>query len=164
MFQTHSTVDVLAETLKAMRTRHSDKDGKWTKNRLDRITASLDEVLDDFDASVGFSGLDINDKHVHFAATSCRADWILTKNKESDFTTAPDDESYEVTDPDDFFMLVAQSCPGGVVEVTIDQYDYWKRRGGNRTLGDSLRNAGCPKFGEHIDDVVTLLEDELGSF
>ena len=69
----------------------------------------MDSVVSDFPGGLDFSGTDKNDYHAHAAATSQNADFILTQDRPSDFTSSPDNEVYEIITPDDFFTLVADS-------------------------------------------------------
>lgn len=150
MFQTHSTYDIFAEALKALRRDIPTLPGHVIARRVEMIQDCVDEVLQDFSGELPFSGKDPDDYHVHAAAISARSDVILTGNDESDFTADPDSEPYEVITPDDFFMLVARSHPACVLPATASQFDYWRTKLNSKPLDVAIVDADCPKFAEEV--------------
>lgn len=150
MFQIHSTYDIFAEALKALRRDIPTLPGHVIARRVEMIQDCVDEVLQDFSGELSFTGEDPNDYHVHAAAISARSDMILTGNAESDFTTTPDAEPYEVITPDDFFMLVAKSRPACVLPATTSQFNYWRTKPNSKQLHVALVDAGCPTFADEV--------------
>ena len=159
MFQVHTTFDVLLETVRVFRRRHPNADGRRPKELFDRLSNNVDEVLGDFPGDVDFDGSDGNDLHVHAATVACRADKLLTSNG-GDFGD-PNLLDYEIYTPDDFFVLVDNSAPYHVRQVTRDQVDYWQKRRdageGVKPLHVALIDAGCSKFAERVQRHVLAL-------
>lgn len=156
MFQVHATEDVLAETIANMRERHPTYDGSYTRHRLELIRKNLDEVIEDYPAngaegSVPFTGSDPHDYHVHAAASAGRADIILTCNKPDDITQNPENESYEIMHPDDFYCLVVTSNPHCLIPIIKEQLAYWSKHNSRRQLDDMLRPE-CPSFADCVRD------------
>ncbi len=147
MFQLHTTEDVLAEALHAFRRIRKDAPGGAVTRMRAAIVGSMDEVLDDFDATIPYGGTDPDDRHVHAAAVSCQADILLTEDAgfvESDQTP------YEVYRCDDFFCLVDDSAPEHVRNVVLLMSRYWRSRPDSRPLDEQLVAAGCAQFAERV--------------
>ena len=152
MFQLHSTHDVIAEAMYHLRKSNPLARGKVLHEVRTRIEQSLDEVVEDFDPKITFPGSDIHDRHVHAAAVACRADKLLTCDKGFLGLTdeVRDQLDYEIYSPDEFFLLIDDSNPMLVREVTEVQRAYWatqKRSGG---LENALIKAGCPEFAAKV--------------
>lgn len=111
MFQLIGTQDVFSEVLYNMRRSNPRAPGIRISRRLELMKECMDSVVSDFPGGLDFSGADKNDYHAHAAATSQDADFILTQDRPSDFTSSPDNEVSEIIIPDDFFTLVADSNP-----------------------------------------------------
>lgn len=156
MFHLHSTEDVFTEALHATRKRKPRAPGTLLRDRMDKIRDCVDEVLLTFPGDGPFTGVDEHDYHVHAAAIASRADLLLTDNKPSDFTDAPDEEPYEIYSADDFFMLVIQSNPRCLAPCTKAQFDYWSSRGRGQ-LDDRLINAGRPNFAGEVRQALRTL-------
>lgn len=154
MFQVYSTEDVLAEVLASMRKHQPNAPGHLTRRRAELMRECLDEVLADFpghgDLPRPFTGSDAHDFHVHAAAVAGRADVILTADREVDITAEPDQESYEVMHPDDFFLLVVDSNPRCLATVAREQLRYWQDRPSHCQLDDALHRARCPQFAGRV--------------
>lgn len=160
MFQLHSTLDVITETLANYRKNNSKAPGNSTASKEEQITGSLDEVVRDFPGDLAFDGRDQNDYHVHAAAVYSHADIILTCNEATDFTTTPDEQNYEIFHPDDFFLLIADSRPQCVKQVTRRQQEYWKDKPNHRQLDEVLRKSGCPNFAERVRQALQEIARE----
>ncbi|NLZ57202.1 MAG: PIN domain-containing protein [Corynebacterium sp.] len=156
MFQVHTTEDVIAEVISNFRKRTPRRQGYQTKRRSDLIRASLDEIVPDFPDNLAFSGVDEDDYHVHAAATQCQADFLLTQNKPTDFTSSPHHEAYEIITADDFFVLVVDSNPASLKYVTQAQLGYWA--GSKKTLDQALVDASCPHFARRVEYEVGQLQ------
>ncbi|MCG8916727.1 PIN domain-containing protein [Actinokineospora sp. PR83] len=148
------TEDVLAETVYRLRRRHPDWNGAKITAIRDRIAGTFEGGrVDDFTIDGSFPGGDVDDQHVHAAALACQADFILTCD--NGFIVAGQDVDsmpYEVYRPDDFFVLVDDSAPHVVRQVTYDQTLYWVGRTGRADLASKLSDAGCPEFAERVRD------------
>lgn len=159
MFQLHTTPDVLYETLAAWRDLHPDADGRKVPQLEAHLRKMVDEVLLDFPGDVKFGGRDSGDRHVKAAADHCRADILLSGNV-ADFGD-PDELSYDLYTPDEFFCLVDDSAPHAVLAVTRQQNEYWNGRRVEgetvRRLGQALRLAGCEEFADRVHaHLITL--------
>lgn len=162
MFQLHSTEDVFAEVLANMRKTNPTAPGYYTRRRLELMRLCVDEVIQNYPgyddpATVGFTGQDPGDYHVHAAAFVARADIVLTNNDPNDITTTPDDQHYEIITPDDFFMLVVDSSPSCLLPVVRDQFEYWQSKPSHRQLDDALHRAECPYFAERVREALGQL-------
>ena len=152
MFQVHSTIDVIAEVVRAVRREKPQAAGAVTRRLHDLLVDSLDEIVPDYDPAVPFGGHDRDDLHVHAAAMASGADILLTSN-ERDFGDT-DELPYEIYAPDDFFVLVDDGAPDAVRRVVMEQIRYWaaqRRRGRSiRGLEEALIRAGCPEFAARV--------------
>lgn len=150
MFQLHTTYDVLAEAVRAMRKKHPRLHGMVVEDLKVKCEAFIDEVSNDFSGDLPFTGEDIDDYHIHAAAVSSNADMLLTSNSSKDFTSDPDSKCYEVFTPDDFFILIADSNPECMFAVTLEQFEYWGNIKGSKPLDKALANSGCPNFAKRV--------------
>ncbi|OFR89564.1 hypothetical protein HMPREF2863_08405 [Micrococcus sp. HMSC067E09] len=157
MFQLHVTHDIQAEAIHALRRSHPRKEGGAIRDRVEKISGMMDEVLADFSGVLDFTGTDEHDYHVHAAAVAGRADLVLTYNAPSDITTTPDLEHYDVISPDDFFILVTDSNPHCLLPLVKIQFDYWSKKPGHAQLDDALRKAGCPEFAQRVRQTLGRL-------
>lgn len=150
MFQLHTSEDVLAETIRTMRRLHPDASGGATTRLRAAILGSIDELVEEFDASITYAGTDPDDRHVHAAAVACRAHILLTEDRG---LTSVDESMYEVYRPDEFFVLIDDSAPWMVREVVRSQAKYWstKPSGQRKSLSQALRDAGCPEFAKRVE-------------
>lgn len=156
VYQLHSTNDVIAEAIRAVRRMHPRADGGMITGLKNRIEKNLDEVLSDFPGDISFDGKDLDDLHVHAAATFCDADILVTDNTR-DFGD-PSQCRYDIYTADEVLCLIADSNPRGFTEVARDQAKYWSGRrdsGDNvKALDKALVDAGCPEF-------ATVVKQEL---
>lgn len=109
LFDVFWTDDVLSEVLYHLRRNHPD----WPGARISGICRLLAETFEvghvtDFEIDGSYAGPDRFDAHIHAAAVKCQATTLVTSNLE-DFP-AGDDCPYDVTTPDDFFVLVDDSA------------------------------------------------------
>ncbi|GAB79190.1 hypothetical protein AUCHE_21_00150 [Austwickia chelonae NBRC 105200] len=107
----------------------------------------------DFPQASGFLGKDPNDHHVHSAAVHCKADIVLTNDREGLLSSGGSEDSlpYEIWKPDEFFCYVDDCAPSIVCTVTRKQRDYWGKRIPEGTdLPETLTRAGLPLFAERI--------------
>jgi len=159
MFQLHSTIDVVTETVRARRRLQPELDGNITRRLHDDLIENLDEVVADFDGSIEFHGSDPHDRHVHATATAAASNFLLTSNG-SDFGN-PDLLPYEIYTPDEFFLLVDDGAQDSVRRVTQAQLKYWsaKRARGHsvKPLPAALTDAGCPLFADRVNRHVRFL-------
>lgn len=159
MFQLHTTFDVLVETVRVFRRRHPDAYGRRSRELFDLLSRSVDEVLSDFVGSVDFAGIDRGDLHVHAAALGCHADVLLTQNVRDfgDVVT----HTYDVFPPDEFFVLIDDSAPHSVRQVTREQVAYWQSRrdaGAKvKPLSRALVDTHCHVFAGRVNDHVRAL-------
>lgn len=152
MYAVYWTEDILAETLYHLRRDHPEWDGARVTAIRERVekTFSGGQVTD-FTVDGSFPGRDRNDQHVHAAAVACPADVVLTNDKDfNDLTADPDQLPYEVLAPDPFFLLVDDSAPRVVREVTRKQTVYWSGKNGRAPLPHFLEQVDCPEFAERV--------------
>ena len=159
MFQLHSTIDVVTETVRARRRLQPELDGNITRRLHDDLIENLDEIVADFDGSVEFHGSDPDDRHVHAAAIAGGSNILVTSNG-GDFGD-PDLLPYEIYTPDEFFLLVDDGAQDSVRRVTMAQLKYWnaKRARGHsvKPLPGALIDAGCPIFAARVSGHVRFL-------
>ncbi|MGQ7788324.1 PIN domain-containing protein [Nesterenkonia sp. K-15-9-6] len=160
MFQLHSTRDAICEALAKYRKNNSNAPGHQVANIEETITSSLDELVREFPGNIAFDGRDQNDYHIHAAAVSSQADIILTCNEATDITTTPDEQNYEIFHPDDFFLLVADSRPQCVKQVTRCQHEYWKDKQNYLQLDEALRKSYCPMFAKRVRQALQEIARE----
>ena len=156
MFQLHTTEDVLAETTHTLRRLHPDRPGSAVSRLRAAILDSIDELVDDFDATVEYHGTDPDDRHVHAAAIACGAHVLLTQDRGLRTTDAA---MYEVYRCDEFFSLVDDSAPWIVRDVVREQARYWssRPRGARKSLPGALRDADCPTFAGRVERHLRFL-------
>ena len=159
MFQLHTTEDVLAETVRTLRRKYPELPGGAVTRLRAAVLGAIDELVEDFDATVPYAGQDPDDRHVHAAAEACRAHVLLTEDQGF---TPTDAANYEVYRCDDFFLLVDDSAPGAVRDVVRQQAHYWSARpeAKRRGLADALRDAGCPQFAARVESHLRVLAGE----
>jgi predicted nucleic acid-binding protein len=156
MFQLHTSEDVLAEALHTLRRLRPERSGGAVTRLRAAILASIDELVGEFDATIGYEGSDPDDRHVHAAAVACGAHVLLTEDRGLEAQTrAP----YEVHRCDEFFTLVDDSAPWAVRDVVRRQVAYWAGRpqAERRGLARALREAGCPTFAERVERHLRFL-------
>lgn len=148
MFALFSSEDSLTEALYHLRKNHPDKPGRFTGKIQENIRKFLDDVIDDFPA-IEFPGRDEHDQHVHAAATSVNASYLIANDK--GFHKIDEDLlAYEVHSADSFFMLVAANAPSAVDRVIMKQVAHFRGKPGAVSLREKLRSAGCPQFAECV--------------
>lgn len=152
MFAVYSTVDIIAEVMYNWRRKYPTKSGNEAASIHDRIVSQLDDRIDDFQIDNGFPGHDVNDQHVHAAAVASGAQIVLTAD--GGFTGLTEQQKdalpYDILTSDEFFVLVDDSNPDVVRQVTNEQRTYWEKRQSSRSLADQLVVAGCPDFGNRV--------------
>lgn len=152
IYEVYWTEDIVTEALHSLRRDHPTWDGRKINKVRQQITSTFEGGrVEDFVIDGSFQGSDVNDAHVHAAACACDADILLTCD--SGFNGAgvdPDLLPYEVYAPDEFFVLVNDSAPDRVAEVTRDQTQYWVDKEGRARLADKLAAAGCTQFAEIV--------------
>ncbi|MDO5633478.1 MAG: helix-turn-helix domain-containing protein [Micrococcus sp.] len=137
--------------------RAAFEDFRAIRDRVEKLTHVMDEVIGDLTGDLPFSGTDAHDYPVHAAAVAGRADRVLTEYRATNFTTTPNEEYYEVIKPDDFFMLVTDSNPDCLLPITKIQFDYWSSRARGAQLDEALRQAQCPQFAGRVLDALRRL-------
>jgi predicted nucleic acid-binding protein len=157
MFQLHCTEDVLAEVLHTFRRQNPKASGGQTTRLRRSLCALLDEILDDFDATVNYEGTDEHDRHVHSAAVACNADILLTCDEGLLGQQTPDSLPYTLMHPDDFFLLVDDSASLVVRAVTDASRRYWEGKPDAKGLAQALVDAQCPEFSMRITDHLRVL-------
>jgi predicted nucleic acid-binding protein len=159
MYQLHTTPDVVAETVRAVRRRYKTAPGRMIIDLQHLLETNLDELLADFRSDVPFKGADPDDYHVHAAAMACRADILLTDD--ADGFGDPELLDYDICASDDFLCLADASSPQAVREVTRQQNAYWRKRSATGTvtkpLAQALSDAGCPEFAVRVDRHLRVL-------
>ncbi|ATY16963.1 PIN domain-containing protein (plasmid) [Amycolatopsis sp. AA4] len=145
---------VLAETIYHLLKKHPEWRGAKITAIRDRITGVFEGGrVEDFTVDGSFPGTDLDDQHVHAAALACSADIVLSDDGGFTITgDAAEQLPYEVYRPDEFFVLVEDSAPDRVAEVTRCQTLYWRGRSpdGRADLATALIDAACPAFAERV--------------
>lgn len=160
LFQLYYTEDILAETIARIRDSRSDLTGGQITRIADLLRTAMVR-LDDFASDrASYPGTDEGDLHVHSAAQSPMIGSLITYD--TGFLELTDMQkatlSYEILAPDDFFVLIQESDPRAVRNVTGEQFEYWMRRGHSRPdLPGRLADSGCPRFAvlvqQHLEDL-----------
>lgn len=165
MFALWTTEDVMSEVTYRFRRNNPRVDGKRITNIRKQIKDSMDDVVEDFDGSIQNPFEDPNDSHLHAAAASSGATMLLTddaKILEAD-ETIKDKLTYEVMNPDQFFVLIDDSGSEFVRRATAEQLKYNESRKLDlksaklRTLEESLEMAGCREFAKRVAGHVQSL-------
>lgn len=156
MFYVHCTEDVLAETISSLRNLRPTMSGAEITTLRRHLIGALDELVDDFDATIEYPGSDPDDLHVHAAAVACRADILLSDDKGF---AGNDQLRYEVFTSDDFFALIDDSAPWLVRRTVREINQYWQKRQQTSQHGllASLSAAGCPNFAKRVERHLRVL-------
>lgn len=149
VFTVAASNDVIAEVLYRIRKRNADGPGYLISRVKELLERQIDEMVRDFPARMAFPGGDVHDRHVHAAAITCGAAYLITQDL--GFHEVADQLAYEVHTADSFFQLVAENVPHIVDQVILRQIEYRSRRGQQWTLGEALVAAGCPQFAEVVN-------------
>ncbi|WP_298040090.1 hypothetical protein [uncultured Microbacterium sp.] len=144
LFTVASSNDVIAEVLYWIRKNNTAGPGHLTSRAKQLIEESLDEIVRDFPAGMTFPGDDDHDTHVHAAAMTCGATYLVTDD--GGFHSLAAALPYEVHSADTFFQLIAENVPQAVDNVIRRQISYYRDRSNNKTLSSALSTAGCPRF------------------
>jgi|GEM_PF-1617379 hypothetical protein len=110
----------------------------------------------------GFTGKDPDDFHVHNGAIQSSAKYLVTNNRETDFTTTPGEEGYDVITPDQLFIDIFEANPSCLLPIMEQQQDYWlnSRRDMNKTMDQALRDAGCLDFAQKVKEKLPELKQQ----
>lgn len=142
--------DVLAEVVYHLRKNHPDWDGRRITGIRDRLAGTFElGRVDHYTIDPSYGGPDPHDAHVHAAALSGRADYLVTFNIQ-DFQWVGDSSPFEVMHPDTCLQLVNDSHPRHVAAATAAMMRYWFDQRGEADLPSQLRTAGCPAFAESV--------------
>lgn len=128
-----------------------------------RMAEALREVatiVRDYDATIDFPGADEGDIHVHAAAVAANAGYLVTRD--SGFHKLPqevkDTLPYEIYDPDDFLVLVADQSHGRLRAATrATMKHYAVKDAGRSQMVSKLRKSGAPQFAELVNDELAVL-------
>ncbi|RDB48579.1 PIN domain-containing protein [Tsukamurella tyrosinosolvens] len=144
------TEDILAEARYHLRRDNPEvPDGALT-TRFDRIrTIHGGSRIDGFDISHK-GHPDRYDWHVVNAAIHGGVDYLVTDDAKFQSLINDDDLTFEPHTPDSVLVLIDDSAPSVIREVTIEQQEYWTRKPGCSSLPVALRNAGSPQFAERV--------------
>lgn len=156
------TEDILTEACYHRRRRFPETNSKQIEDMRDRLTSSVTgfKRISNFTHDYSVDYPDLNDAHVHSAAVHANIGIIISDNKKYFVTLYknPDDCPYEVYSADEFLLLVAESDPELVDQVTIQQHCYYSRRGQPFSLPKKLQDAGCPTFADYIRKRLQMLQ------
>ncbi|RFA18109.1 PIN domain-containing protein [Subtercola boreus] len=167
MFQLHTTLDVIAETIRAVRKNYPRADGGVITEIDRKIRDVVDELVDDFAGDVCFVGRDEHDRHVNAAATHAEADILVTDNPR-DFGD-PALLPYDIYTADEFLCLVDDGAQADVRRVVQMQNDYWQtvRQDGRSSIRHAskppkgivaaLVDAGCVNFAARVEAHLQVL-------
>lgn len=116
-------------------------------------------ILESFPPDMDFSGADLDDYHVHAAATTLQAAVLLTNNHPQDFTNNETTEVYTIRSADDFLSDLAAYNPAGFHAAIAIQDAYITRlRKQNKTarpLNKMLQLCGCHKLAHLVTTTTT---------
>lgn len=148
-FLLFSSRDSITETMYHQRRNRPTADGEQLARIQANLYRSLDDVVDQFPGNISFPGLDPQDQHIHAAAISVEARYLIT----DDIGFADIDEDdlpYEVHSSDSFFMLVAENMPSAIDAVIIKQLTHYRQQEGVLPLDVKLEQSGCLTFAECV--------------
>lgn len=152
MFTLGSTEDVLAETIARLRDARPDLPGTAVSRLRTRIVANLDEMIDEFMVEPWMKRGDAGDAHVRAAAQAGGFSMLLTDDagllSEREHVSPA---LYEPISTDDFFVLIDDSNPALVRQVTREQLNYFMANHGSADLTGRLRDASCSTFAERVN-------------
>lgn len=149
VFRARYTEDIMAEVIHSLRRTHPTWPGQTILAIRRRLEGAFEGgLVEKYEIDPEFSGKDPFDAHVHSAALACGAHMILTDNGRDLLPTGTDENAlaYEIWTPDDFFMLVNETAPELVREVTAFQLAYFMEGSDEVDLPEALRRAGAPHF------------------
>jgi hypothetical protein len=158
MFLLVSSTDAIEETTYHLRKANPKADGALTERRRKLLHDFLDDVVSDFSGDVVYPGDDIDDHHIHAAATHVGARYLITDD--TGFARfGGDDVAYEAHTADSFLCLIAENAPGAIQAVMVRQLAYWSERNGAKSLSQALRDAGCLEFAARIELAMKALSE-----
>ncbi len=142
------TEDILAEARYTIRRRYpGHPDGPLTR-RFDRIRREFPiGRIDGFDVDP-LCHPDPDDAHVISAARHGGVHYLVTND--AGFFTADTAESFEVHTADSFLVLLDDSAPTVIRDVTHVQQTYFERTRERFSLPRMLESAGAPEFAERV--------------
>lgn len=159
MFTTCWTEDIRAEVLYHLRKENPDMDGAALTRVADRIAGSMTERIEDYRSGADAPVADQFDRHVHAAAVAGQVDILMTND--IDFLNLAEDVAdrlpYDICTADQVFVLIDDSHPHLVREVTQDTWDYWRRRSPDADVPERLKLAGCPDFADRVRDHIVAM-------
>ena len=145
-----TSLKTLSETGATMNWRVPQSTGAQRDQRMAELRREMDEVLPHYPEGLAFSGKDPGDYHVHAAATASQATTLLSFNRPSDFTKKPAQESYRVTNPNDFLHELGVNHPGALAQVVAARTG--KKGADEEGAADlaalvlQLKKARCPRL------------------
>lgn len=153
MFVVMATEDVLAETVYRLRRHYPHWDGGQITRIRSSLTENLDEMIDDYAILDDYPGNDPDDVHVHSAVVAAGADMLITAD--SGFLSLrdlADTLPYEIWSIDEFFVLIDDSAPHLVEQVTKKQLLFWNQDPATAgRLIEKLDSSGCPEFAVRVE-------------
>lgn len=157
MFRVVTSHDVLNEALARLRDKYPYAEGELTTKWREQMEACCAEVVQTFPGDAAFTGTDPGDYHVYAATLAGEAAYLLTDNSRADITANPDQEPFDITTADEFFVLVAQSNPACLRPIIKAQLAYWQHNPNQLQLDEALRKADCPEFGEIVHQELKMM-------
>mgnify|MGYP002735341523 CR=1 FL=1 len=160
MFHLVTTDDVLDEAHRVWRRRHPETGGAMRARREELFRTNFNEITSDWKGQTA-PVVDVDDSHVHNAASDLKADILLTDNVKD--LGDPDGLPYDLYTPDEFFCLIYENEPNAVREVVAKQVDYWHRRAlankdrQPKKLADALVDAGCLEFAKNVHECLLFV-------
>lgn len=125
-FEVCWTEDIMAETMFHIRRNNPLLSGGQIARVRELIDATF-TVVRDYDVDPGIPYPDEHDAHVHAAAVTCQADFLLT-NDTKGFALEPALVPYEIYTADEFFCLVDDLYPDLAHRATLAQLNHWRRK------------------------------------
>lgn len=159
-FDVRFSEDVLAEVLHSLRKSHPE----WDGGRIARVREQLLKVFPgalvrDYEVDGSWPGSDEHDGHVHAAAVTCAAAYLVTNDKGFHAPEVSDLLPYEVYTADSFLTMVDDYFPKVCFEAVRLQFDYHRSRFSEFDLGKGLRDAGAPQFAKRVIHHLRMLPD-----
>lgn len=150
--------DVVAEALARWRDNNPRVNGGVVANMGEQIR-EMCTVVRDYDCDIEFPGEDEGDIHVLAATIESRAGYLVTKDtgfhKLDEAVT--DEFDFEISTPDDFFVLANDQSPQSAFEATRTMMRYFNNLGREPKLAEKLVNNDCPNFAQIVTGHLAVL-------
>lgn len=150
MFEVFWTEDVLAEARYHLRRDKPGVSDGYLTRRFDRIREMFPfGRISDFDIT-DCGHPDPHDWHVVNAARHGQVGYLVTDDRKFEQLVDNPDLEFETHTADTFLVLVDDSSPRLVRQVTAEQYAYWSGKPESKSLPTALKDAGAKEFAYRV--------------